>query len=62
MADNKDLRSARDRDRVAGNQEYEIRYMAEKLGVSNEEVKRAIEQVGNDRQKVEEHLRNNGKR
>ena len=62
MADNKDLRSGRDRDRVAGNQEYEIRYMAEKLGVSNEEVIRAIEQVGNDRQKVEEHLRNNGKR
>ena len=57
MADDKNLRDGRDRERVAGNEEYEINYLAKKLNVSAEEVRRAIEQVGNSREKVEEHLR-----
>lgn len=57
MADNKDLTDGRDRQRVAGNQEYEVSYLAEKLNVPAEEVRRAIEQVGNSREKVEEYLR-----
>lgn len=59
MADNKDLRDGRDRERVAGNEEYEVNYMAQKLNVSAEEVRKAIQQVGNDREKVEEYLRGN---
>lgn len=59
MADNKDLRDGRDRERVAGSEEYEVSYLAEKLNVSAEEVKRAIEKVGNSREKVEEYLRGN---
>ncbi|HEY0041095.1 MAG TPA: DUF3606 domain-containing protein [Flavisolibacter sp.] len=59
MADNKDLRDGRDRERVAGNEEYEINYVAQKLNVSAEEVRKAVEQVGNDREKVEEYLRGN---
>ena len=62
MADNKDIRDGRDRDRVAGDEDYEIRHMANKMGISQEEVKRAIEQVGNNRQKLEEYLRNNSRR
>jgi hypothetical protein len=62
MADNKDIRDGRDRDRVAGDEDYEIRHMANKMGISQEEVKRAIEQVGNDRQKLEDYLRKNSKR
>jgi hypothetical protein len=58
MADNKDQRDGRDRSRVAGNEEYELQYLAEKLNVSVEEVRKAIEQVGNNREKVEEFLRN----
>ena len=59
MADNKDLRDGRDRERVAGNEDYEVNYLAEKLNVSEEEVRKAIQQVGNSREKVEEHLRGN---
>lgn len=58
MPDNKNSRDGRDRSRVAGNEEYELQHIAEKLGVSAEEVRRAIEQVGNSREKIEEHLRN----
>lgn len=61
MADDKDLRDGRDRGRVAENEAYEINYLAQKLNVSADEVRRAIERVGNDREKIEEHLRN-GKR
>jgi hypothetical protein len=57
MADNKDLRDNRDRERVAGNEDYEVNYLAQKLNVSAEEVRKAIEQVGNSRDKVEDYLR-----
>ncbi len=60
MADNKDLRDERDRSRVSGSEEYELQHIAEKLNVSTEEVRRAIEQVGNSREKVEEYLRGRG--
>ena len=61
MADDKNLRDDRDRSRVAGNEDYEIQHIAEKLGVSAEEVRRAIQQVGNNRERIEEHLRNRGR-
>ena len=62
MADDKNLRDGRDRSRVAGNEDYEIQHIAERLGVSAEEVRRAIQQVGNNREKVEEYLRGRSKR
>lgn len=58
MADNKNLSDGRDRSRVAGNEKYEIQHIAEKLNVSAEEVRRAIEQVGNNREEIERHLKN----
>jgi hypothetical protein len=61
MADNRDNRSGRDRSRIAGNEDYELRYMAEKLGVTKNEVKQAIAAVGNDRKKVEEYLQQRGR-
>ena len=57
MADDKKLRDGRDRSRVSGSEDYEVQYMAEKLGVSADEVRKAIEQVGNSRDKIEEHLK-----
>lgn len=57
MGDNKDLRDGRDRSKVSGNESFELRVVAEKWGVSQEEVKKAIEQVGNSRDKVEDYLR-----
>jgi hypothetical protein len=57
MADNKDLRDGRDRSRVAGDEEYEIQYIAEKFNVSAEEVRRLIEKVGNSREEIERYLK-----
>jgi hypothetical protein len=61
MADDKNLQDGRDRSRVSGSEEYELQYLAEKLNVSTEEIRRAIEKVGNSREKIEEFLRGEGK-
>ncbi|KEQ04763.1 DUF3606 domain-containing protein [Pseudorhizobium pelagicum] len=47
---------AQDRARVAGGQEYEVRYEARKEGVSQDAVKESIRSVGNSREKVEADL------
>lgn len=57
MADNKDIRDGRDRSRVAGNEPYELQHIAEKHGVTVDEIKKIIERVGNSREKIEEQLR-----
>jgi len=46
-----------DRKRVAGGQDYEVRYEAKKTGTSKRQVKRAVKKVGNSRRKVERALR-----
>lgn len=58
MADNKDVRDGRDRSRVAGNEYYEVQHLAEKFGLSPEEVKQVIEAVGNNREAIEAFIRN----
>ena len=45
-----------DRKRVAGGQDHEVRYTADKKDVSKKDVKDAIEDVGNSRGKVEAKL------
>ena len=45
-----------DRLRVAGGQDYEVRYEAKKTGRSKSAVKRAIKKVGNSRKTVERKL------
>lgn len=59
MADDKNKRDARDRNQVAGSEDYELAYLEEKLGVSRQQVKDAIAAVGNNREKVEEYLSKN---
>ncbi|PST83731.1 DUF3606 domain-containing protein [Pedobacter yulinensis] len=59
MADDKSKADQRDRSRVAGDEDYEVDYLAEKLGVSRAQVKDAIAAVGNNREAVEKHLRGN---
>lgn len=61
MSDNKNLKDQRDRSRVAGNEDYEVQYIAEKLNVDAESVRRAIDKVGNDRTKIEEYLKKNAR-
>lgn len=47
---------SQDRKRVAGGQEHEVRYEADKEGVSKSEVRDAVKKVGNSRRKVEGQL------
>ena len=48
---------SQDRKRVAGGQDYEVRYEAKKTGKSKANVKRAIKRVGTSRKQVERALR-----
>ena len=56
MADNKNMRHGRDRDRVSSGQPYEVSYLSEKFGVEKEIVLDAIQTCGNSRDKIEEYL------
>lgn len=62
MADNKDLQDGRDRSKVSGSEPYELQHIAEKHGVTIDEVKKVIERVGSSREKIEEQLSNRGGR
>jgi len=53
MSDNKN-KQGRDRDLVAGDEEYEVRYFADKHGISIEQAEKLIEQHGNSREKLDE--------
>jgi hypothetical protein len=45
-----------DRARVAGGQDYEVRYEAKKSHSSKAAVKKAVKKVGNSRKRVEKRL------
>ena len=45
-----------DRAKVAGGQDYEVKYEAAKTGASKSEVKDAVKAVGNSRKAVEKTL------
>ncbi|MCD0416319.1 DUF3606 domain-containing protein [Rubrivivax sp. JA1024] len=49
-----------DRALVAGGQDYEVRYEANKTGRSAPAVKKAVKKVGNARKKVENRLAKKG--
>lgn len=57
MSDDKNIQDGRDRSKVNGNESYELSYLEEKMSVSREQVREAIDAVGNSRDKVEEYLR-----
>ncbi|WP_207101699.1 DUF3606 domain-containing protein [Paracoccus shandongensis] len=48
---------AQDRRMVASGQDHEVRYEAEKMGVSRKEVREAVKSEGNSRTKVEDKLK-----
>ncbi|HTG56582.1 MAG TPA: DUF3606 domain-containing protein [Niabella sp.] len=56
MADDKTKNDARDRNQVAGGEEYEVQYMIQKHSVTKEQVFEAIKAVGNHREKIEAYL------
>lgn len=62
MPDNKSKRDFRDRDRVAGDEEYEIGYFASKFGLSTPLVRELIAKHGNDRETLEREAKALGTR
>lgn len=57
MSDNKTKQDGRDRSQVNPNESYELSYLEEKLGVTRDQIRTAVEAVGNSREKVEEYLK-----
>jgi len=57
MADNLDNRGQQDRDRINVNEEHEVRYWTETLGVTRDQLEAAVREVGVMAKDVREHLR-----
>ena len=55
--DDPNNRGPRDRSRVNTEQDYEVRYWTKEFGVSEEELRRAVQQVGSSVDKVRDHLK-----
>jgi len=62
MSDDLKQRSGQDRTRIDVHQDYELRDWAKKFGVSPDELKRAVAEVGDRADKVEERLKNRSAR
>lgn len=53
MSDDKTKRGGRDRERVAGGEDYEVRHFAKKYGISADRAKELIRQQGNHPDKLQ---------
>ena len=62
MPDDKSKTDPRDRDRVSGDEEYEVAYFASKFGLSIPEVRELIKKYGNDRETLEREAKRLGTR
>jgi len=62
MADNTSARGQQDRLRINVNQEHEVRYWTEKFGISAEELRRVVGEVGPMADAVEQRVRGRGNR
>jgi glycerol-3-phosphate dehydrogenase len=58
MPDDKSKTDNRDRSRVAGGEDYEIEYLAEKAGMTREKARELVKRYGNDRETLMKHARN----
>ncbi len=56
MADDLNNRGAQDRSRISLTEAHEVRYWTEALGVNLDELKQAVEKVGNNADAVRKHL------
>jgi hypothetical protein len=56
MSDDKTNRGAADRSRIDISEDYELRDWSKLLGVSPEELKKAVQQVGTSAEAVRKHL------
>lgn len=55
--DNKQNVGAPDRDRINVNEDYELQYWSEKFGVSRDELKEAVKEVGTTATAVENYFK-----
>jgi Protein of unknown function (DUF3606) len=56
MSDDKSKAGAPDRDRINVNEDYELRGWSKKLGVTPEQLKKAVQSVGTSADSVRKHL------
>jgi Protein of unknown function (DUF3606) len=59
--DDPKIRGPQDRSRVNTEQDYEVRYWSQEFGVSEEQLRQAVQRVGSSADKVREHLRQGGR-
>lgn len=57
MSDNTQSRGGRDRERINVHQDYELRDWAKKFDVSQQQIKEAVQAVGDRAADVEAHLK-----
>jgi hypothetical protein len=62
MADDRSKQDFHDRDRVSGDQEYEVGYVASKFGLTIPEVRELVRKHGNDRNALEREAKAIGSR
>jgi len=62
MPDDKSNRGGQDRARIDVNEDYELRDWSKKFGVTQEELKAAVQSVGDQASAVEKHLKNRSPR
>jgi hypothetical protein len=56
MSDDKSKTGSPDRDRINLSEDYEIQYWTRELGVSERELRAAVDAVGNTSRAVRDHL------
>jgi Protein of unknown function (DUF3606) len=54
-------RGPQDRSRVNTEQDYEIHYWTQEFGVTEDQLRQAVQRVGSSADKVREHLRQGGR-
>jgi glycerol-3-phosphate dehydrogenase len=57
MADDKSKQDNRDRSRVAAGEDYEVQYLAEQTGITEEQARTLVRRYGNDRAKLMEEAK-----
>lgn len=58
MSDDKTKSGGQDRERINVNQDFELRDWSKSLGVTPDQLKEAVQAVGDRAEKVREYLRN----
>jgi hypothetical protein len=62
MADNPTIRGQQDRQRINMKQQHQVRYWSERLGVTPDELRQAVDAMGPMADDVEQRVRGRGAR